>query len=227
MFTNSGRARLERRLSAVIVPMVLAASLCGTVGVAVADSPAALGCAPLDAIASASRTLDVNDPADAKAREIVTSNHFNSDVRTLQKGQTSTVPGDLDFVLRHIPNHYEALALMGRWQIQHKGQRQAMGSAEPAVCYFERAIAFRPEDSQLHAVYGVYLHQAGRLSDAEREYASAEAQGASDAEFYYNYGLLMFAKGDYSRASQYADKAYALGYPLPGLRNKLRGKTTH
>jgi len=38
-----------------------------------------------------------------------------------------------------------------------------------------------------------------------------------------NMGLLYFDLKNYKLAQDYAQKACQLGYPLPGLRNKLKG----
>jgi Flp pilus assembly protein TadD len=184
-----------------------------------AEVAPAVACTPLGV---GDQLIDYNDPAMAARLQIVEAYHFNSDVRSLRKGQSSTVAGDLDFVLRAVPNHYPALAAMGRWQATNGAPKAADGHAEPAQCYFERAIRFRPTDAQLRVAYGVFLHQTRQLDAAQREYEAAEAMGGGGAELYYNMGLLLLDRGDIERAQQYADKAYELGYPLPGLKNKLK-----
>jgi len=42
------------------------------------------------------------------------------------------------------------------------------------------------------------------------------------AEIQYNLGLVLLELGDIEEAQIAARKAYELGYPLPGLRNKLK-----
>ena len=42
------------------------------------------------------------------------------------------------------------------------------------------------------------------------------------AEIHYNLGLIYLELGDADRALEQAHAAYALGYPLPGLRNRLQ-----
>jgi hypothetical protein len=41
------------------------------------------------------------------------------------------------------------------------------------------------------------------------------------AEAHYNLGLLYVRSGEYAEARTHAGRAYALGYPLPGLRDQL------
>jgi TPR repeat protein len=43
-----------------------------------------------------------------------------------------------------------------------------------------------------------------------------------NATAHYNLGLLYFDKKNYSKAKVHAEKAYALNFPLPGLRNRLK-----
>lgn len=207
------------KLLASILALQAAAVLPGT-ATASASEPV-VPCLPLQATATET-LIDYNDPTMAGRLKIVEDYHFNSDVRSLRKGQSGTVAGDLDFVLRAVPNHYEALSAMGRWQALNGPPKTSDGAAERAGCYMARAIEFRPTDARLHLIYGVYLHQTKRLADAEQQYLKAESIGGGDAEVYYNLGLLMVDMGNLKRAQQYADKAYAMGYPLPGLRNKLR-----
>ena len=89
-------------------------------------------------------------------------------------------------------------------------------------CYFERALAFRPKDARLYLLYGTYLHRAQRASEAAAAYGHAEKLGLDSPELYYNRGLLEFERKNPDEAAAYAAKAYAGGYPLPGLRNKLQ-----
>lgn len=178
-------------------------------------------CRPLTGLTN-SPLIDYNDPAMKARLQIVEDYHFDADVRALRKGQSGSIASDLDFVLRNVPNHYDALALMGRWQTQNGQPRSSDGAAERAECYFLRAIEFRPTDARLHLIHAIFLHQSKRYADAEREYLQTESMGGGDAELYYNLGLLMLDQGNVARAREYASKAYGMGYPLPGLRNRLR-----
>lgn len=165
------------------------------------------------------RPIDFNSPTDAPEIKLVNDGHFNDDVFALRKGTSSYTPEhDLDYALRHVPNHYGALDAMGRWRLKHPPSASRYQTAD---CYFERALLFRPEDPQLHFLYALYLQRAKQHSQARAEYAKAEELGGDDAELYYNRGLLEFDTGNRELARQYAEKAYARGYPLPGLRRKL------
>jgi len=75
------------------------------------------------------------------------------------------------------------LNAMGDWQLKHGVTDDPNANVWTAECYFQRAIAFRPNDPVVHLVYGIYLHKAHRLQDAERAYQSAEDSGAHSADY--------------------------------------------
>lgn len=179
------------------------------------------GCVPLLEAAGTTYT-DYNDPTGAETVRLVERHHFTPQVENLVKGETGSVPADIAFVLRAVPNHYRALNAMGRWQLK-SGLPAGSSDIYSADCYFKRAISFRGNDASLHLAYAVYLHQAKRYDEAEREYLRTEELGGGSAELYYNHGLLLVDRGRYAEARKYAEKAYSMGYPLPGLRNRLRG----
>jgi Flp pilus assembly protein TadD len=209
-----------RRTRAVTGPAVAWAltALLGTSAAHGFDVNAFLPCEPLDPTV---KYDDLNDPAAAVHLHTVESNHFSANVEHLKKGQTATnLARDLAFVLRQFPNHHRALNSMAEWQLKNKIPSEDT-DIWTADCYFQRAIEFTPNDWIVHFVYGVYLHKAHRLDEAERAYDTAEDHGATGPDYFYNRGLLEVDRGDLEKAQRYADKAYGAGHPLPGLREKL------
>jgi Tfp pilus assembly protein PilF len=172
---------------------------------------------PLDAN-NYGRPIDVNDASERKRIDLVVKYHFTPEVAALIKGETTKLPGDIHYTLRHIPNHYGALESMARFQLQKPVESSDYFTMD---CYFERAFAFRPKDPRLFQLYGTYLHRAKRLDQARAAYRHAEELGLESPELYYNRGLLEFQSDNLQEAAAYAAKAYAGGYPLPGLRDKL------
>lgn len=200
---------------------LLAACLLLSGSFAVADVPYNPSCAPLHGV-EGKDYFDFLNPASKQRLDIVEEYHFTPEIENLQRGLTGYIPDELAFVLRALPNHYRALTAMGRWQLMNPKLPDSLrGRVDTADCYFKRAIEFRPNDGYLYQIYGGYHHQAGKLQDAEKMYAAAESMGDGNAELFYNHGLLKLKMGDIDAAQAYADKAYALGYPLPGLRDLL------
>jgi tetratricopeptide (TPR) repeat protein len=135
----------------------------------------------------------------------------------------------LDFALRYTPNHYWALRKLVQIQKEKPGIVYDPGGGtldhpfNPTTeCYFDRALRFRPKDSNLRLLFGVYYHQIRRLDQAMEQYKIAETMRPKSSEIQYNIGLIHYDRKEYQLAAERARRAYDLGYPLPGLRNKLK-----
>jgi len=144
-------------------------------------------------------------------------------------GGLALVAGNLDYTLRAIPNHARALYAMGIWQLRERERSmqdflgaQANGGFKSAECYFKRAIMFTPEDAQVHLAYAIFRHKQGRLDLALEAYQETIRLVPNNTEAHYSLGLLYIEKEEFASARQHAWRAYALGYPLAGLRNALQ-----
>jgi tetratricopeptide (TPR) repeat protein len=109
---------------------------------------------------------------------------------------------------------------MANWQVMHP--RKATDEFYPADCYFERALAFTPNDPLIYMIWGNYVYRIKEYDRAVLLYERAEELAPNDPEVQYNLGLLNIELKNYDKAKEYAQKAYAQNYPLPGLRNKLK-----
>ncbi|RMF99175.1 MAG: hypothetical protein D6727_00940, partial [Gammaproteobacteria bacterium] len=180
MFTDPARPQPVRRLLALLACLWLASQ-------AAAEEPLqALDCG--DPFANGVGPYDYTNALD-RAKHIVTVEqyHFNADVQALRGGQTSAyIMTDLDYVLRAVPNHHQALAALARYASQRLPQE---GDFMPTECYFLRAVIFKPDDPVVRAAYGVFLTQAGRADDAEKQFLEAIRIDDSYAEAHYNLGL--------------------------------------
>jgi tetratricopeptide (TPR) repeat protein len=96
------------------------------------------------------------------------------------------------------------------------------GSTYSVDCWFDRAMRFRPDDGQVRLIYGITLLKANRVPAAIQRLDEADKLLPNDPNVQYNLGLAYFDEKDYDKAHEYAKKAYALGFPLPGLRDKLQ-----
>ena len=67
-----------------------------------------------------------------------------------------------------------------------------------------------------------YLAKKVRGSEALNHLNRAVESGEGSANLYYNSGLIYFDLKYYEKSLAYAQKAYQMGYPLPGLRDKLK-----
>lgn len=151
---------------------------------------------------------------------VVERHHFTPNVEFLRKELTSTFGGDIDYTLRAFPNHPRALATMIRLGEREESERPR-GANYTIYCYLDRAIRFRPEDGAARLMLGTYLVRHKRRSEATEHLEAAVRNAGENANLHYNLGLVLFDLQDYEKALWHAQKAYALGYDLPGLRKKL------
>src|SRR5262249_10171379 len=88
-------------------------------------------------------------------------------------------------------------------------------------CYFARARKVFPDDANVIVLEGYYFWKKGDRQRARKEYEEALALNPDSADGHYNLGLVCAEMNDFDEAVKHAQIAYAAGYPLPGLRNKL------
>lgn len=203
---------MTRRSSALLLGALILAS-----APVLALTANEISCGPLR---NAYGPFDYRDATPDK-KQIVESVHFTSEVEQLVRGRTSATPvGDLDYTLRVFPNHPRALYSLMRWG-QLKKTDYPKGAHWPIWCYFDRATRFQPEDAQVRMLYGMYLQKRGRNSEAKDQLAQAEKYADDNANVFYNIGLVYLDLNNPDKALEYAHRAYRLGFPLPGLRNRL------
>lgn len=159
--------------------------------------------------------------ATAKQRRAVESVHYTAEIQQLKAGATTVnLAGDLAYTLRVFPNHHGALKTMADWSIR-SGRNPARGGSYTVECWFERGMRFRPDDEVVKMLFGVYLLQIGKTSEATRYLEEAGKSGRPNANLHYNLGLAYVKLGRFEDALEHAHRAYAMGFPLPGLRNQL------
>jgi tetratricopeptide (TPR) repeat protein len=154
---------------------------------------------------------------------IVEGAHFQPQVEALQLGGTQYQSNkdlieNLDYTLRAIPNHHRALATVARFQL--RGWK-----TEPyrtADCYFDRAIRFKSEDGYVHLLFATYLHRKKDFKGALLQYEEARELMQQSDEVGYNLGLLYLDMNEPQRAKEEAIRVYSHGYPLQGLRDRLK-----
>ena len=152
---------------------------------------------------------------------IVTGAHFTAPVEALIRGTSATRPGgDIAYTLRAIPNHHRALLSMMKLGEKEKTSKP-FGSTYTVECWFERAIAFRPDDSIVRMIYSGFLNSKGNLKDANSQLEFATAYAKDNAFTHYNIGLHYFDLKNYDKALLQAHKAVGLGFDHADLRNQL------
>ena len=217
------RALSGRAAAAASVGRLLCLAMCCCAAVlsnsALADE---LGCGP--------RKLGDFGPYDYRSadarreRPRVEKFHFGPQVEYLNPALSEKrIASDVDFVLRYFPNHHRALITLTKLARKTKST-QPPGLRFNVACWFARAKAIAPDDGMVSIIYGNYLLKRKRTKEALAEFKRAEEVGGENMNLYYNMGLGYFRLGRYHEARSAAKKAYAMGHPLPGLRNLLKRK---
>ena len=182
----------------------------------------AAGLAPCPGSYEFGDVMDYLDPRFQERIRGIERNHLNSDVENLVKGQSTAHPGgDLRFILNYIPNHHRSLSALMRLAIRDGTETPAESGPYTVRCWMHRATVFSPQDGTSFLIYGVYLARNGLRREALAELEKAVKLLPDNSEVNYNLGLVYFDLKDYETSQMYAQRAYALGFPLPGLRRKL------
>lgn len=155
------------------------------------------------------------DPAAHKLLGYVEGYHLNQGIAAMNKGGLSHALGHFDFILNRFPNHPRVLLLVS--EVFHR-----MKTPAKADLYFQKAIQLYPETAPTYAAYGIFLHKSGQLGRAIENYKTSLKLDPGSMSTHYNLGLAYFDKKQFDLANQHAGEAYAQGFPLPGLRDKLK-----
>ena len=152
---------------------------------------------------------------------VVESFHFTPEVANLIRGKSGHIGGDLDYTLRAFPNHPRALMAMVQLGEREK-KTKVFGAQYSVECYLHRAIRFRADDATAKMIYANYLVKNGRSKDALKQLNDAASLNDSNTSLAYNIALVYLELKEYDQALAYAHKAYQAGFPLPGLRDRLK-----
>lgn len=96
------------------------------------------------------------------------------------------------------------------------------GKRQQAMEMWNKGIEAKPASRESYLAMAEVLLQEKKAKDALDlllRYEKAKENDAPDAEAFLSHTYIEL--GDFDKARVHADKAYLLGYPLPGLRNKL------
>lgn len=146
------------------------------------------------------------------------ANHTGPAIERIRAREFSQpVIADLDFTLRRWPNHPLALGALVDYVV---GGGKFYGFPH-AQCYFVHAQRWYPDDPTVFMLEGRYYWKIGEIDEARLAYLDALALDASLVEVHYNLGLVYLELKQMPMALEHAKRAYAGGYPLPGLRRKL------
>jgi tetratricopeptide (TPR) repeat protein len=146
----------------------------------------------------------------------VHSYHLQPGLEALLHGNTKTAHDHFVFILNYYPNSPQALNGISelcfiKWK----------SPSCDADTWFDRAIARNPSIATTWVLFGIHLQRKGLPREAVEKYQRAIALDPGSINAHYNLGLAYLDLKEYAKANEEAQKSYALGAPLPGLRDKL------
>lgn len=165
--------------------------------------------------------FDYTDPTKKEQLKIVEAHHFDRNVENLTSGVSSAfIGGELNYTLTAFPNHHKALHTLSRLALRSKTSKPE-GAKYSVLCFFDRAIRFKPNDAMVRVIFSNHLLKENKLNMAMEQLQVAADIEPNNPTTNYNLGLLYIRKKNYEKALLHAKKAYAQNFPLPGLKNKL------
>jgi tetratricopeptide (TPR) repeat protein len=206
----------------VRTPALLIACLLLFLAANVGAAGAPLRLAPCEEQYEFADVMDYLDPQFRTRISGIERNHLNADVEQLIKGQSTSNPGgDLRFILGYVPNHHRALSALMRLSLRDRTEMPAESGPLTVRCWLHRATVFSPSDGTSFMLYGIYLARNRLDAEAAKQLETAARLMPNNVDVSYNLGLVYLELKDYDNAVEQAKRAYAEGYPLPGLRQKL------
>ncbi len=158
---------------------------------------------------------------ETKRLELVERFHFGRAQENLTKRPLTGLASNLSYTLNSFPNHHRALMAMLKLGFREKAAH-VRGATYSVECYMIRGERWRPDDPMVKAIHGLFLLKSGRTQEAVAKFETARTLNSNNANVNYNLGLAYFQIKDYDKALESAHRAYAQGFPLPGLREKLQ-----
>lgn len=153
---------------------------------------------------------------------IVEQHHFTPKVEALIAGQEGSIGGDISYTLNASPNHHRALYALMRLGAKTRST-QPPGVLMTIDCYFDRATRYRPEDTVVRTLFGLYLMQVKQPAEAMKQFEAADFYAKDNGLAHNNIGLALFEVGLYEAALRQAHLAAKLGFPPTLLTEKLKG----
>ena len=148
--------------------------------------------------------------------ENVHSYHLQPAYDALKRGNWKSAHDNFEFILNGFPNSPQALNGMSELCVNKWKSPQC-----DADSWFDKAIARNPTIATTWVIYGIHLERKKLPREAVEKFEHALELNPDDINAHYNLGLAYFDLKEYDKANQQAQRSYALGAPLPGLRDKL------
>ncbi len=146
------------------------------------------------------------------------NNHLRDGRERLATGDYGSAKREFEFVLNYVPNDPQALNGLSEVCVKWKLPTCDMAMEQR----FQKAIERNPGAAPSYVVQALYLHRKNKLEEAVKMYKQAIELAPNSINANYNIGLAYVDLKQYDLANLHAQKSYALGVTLPGLRARLQ-----
>jgi SAM-dependent methyltransferase len=145
--------------------------------------------------------------------------HLQPGFDAMKRGNWKSARDNFEFILRAFPNSPQALNGISEVCVLKWKPRSPACDADS---WFDKAVEVNPDIATTWTLYGIHLQREKRPQQAVEKFEHALKLRPDDINANYNLGLAYFELKDYEKANQQAQISYALGAPLPGLRDMLK-----
>ena len=156
--------------------------------------------------------------AESRTLNNAMQHHYGPGRDRMAGGNFGGAMSDFEFILNYFPNHPQVLISLS--ELCEKWKTAICDSK--AEQWFQRAIERNPGAPQSYVVQAMYYHRRNRLDEAIKSYKRAVEIAPESINAHYNLGLAYADQKQYDQANLHAQKSYALGVTLPGLRARLQ-----
>jgi Tfp pilus assembly protein PilF len=140
--------------------------------------------------------------------------HLQQALHKLEQQDHEHAWSELAFVLHYFPNHPRALALLCELSLK-------MEQSSRATRYLERAIQLYPEEAATYGLFGQFLMQNAKYTDAVAQFKKAILLDNLNSNYHYQLSLAYLALQNYALANKEAQLAQFKGHDIAPLKEKL------
>jgi Tfp pilus assembly protein PilF len=176
--------------------------------------------AALATLAGTAAGVDVNGANDYYAAKgsgavtVVEHYHLGPCEKRLDERDYPRAISECGFILKIFPNHPTALLLTAQICEEWKSPKCMLDDV------FERAVSINPKAPETFVVQGIHLYRTAQYAKAIQSFNHALELDPNQMNAHYNIALTYIETKQFDLANMHAQRAYALGATLPGLRNR-------
>lgn len=163
---------------------------------------------------------DYYSPVKREFLDVVNYYHMRPKEKLHNQSVVTYNVGDINYTLKHIPNHPLALRRATITCTEHPDLIHCAKVKD----LFLKAVEWDPQQPNTRVLYGVFLQIQEYEQDALEQYQLALTLKPGMADAHYNIALIYYKQENWEKAAEHAKAAYANGHRAPSLRRKLSDK---